>query len=75
MAKRWLLSCFFAFVICGLSFYLAYFAGLIYAALSGPLNPANTPRLAGSLRHIAAPVSMALGVGAFIVCFRRYGKA
>ncbi len=71
MAKRFLISAFVAFVVCGISFYLAYFAGLIYLAISGPLNPANDPGLQVGLRHVALPVSVGLAVIAFIVSFRR----
>jgi hypothetical protein len=74
MAKRLMLSCLLAFVICGISFYLAYFAGLIYAAATGPLNPANTPHLEGGLRHVALPISLALGATAFVLAFRRSGR-
>jgi hypothetical protein len=74
MAKRLFLSCFLGFVICGLSFYVAYFAGLIYTAATGPLNPANTPHLEGVLRHVALPISLVLGAAAFLLSFRRFGR-
>jgi hypothetical protein len=72
MAKRVFLSCFLALVACGLSFYLTYFGGLIYAAATAPLNPANDLGLQWTLRHIALPVSLVLGLLTFVVAFRRF---
>jgi TRAP-type C4-dicarboxylate transport system permease small subunit len=74
MLKRLFLSCFLALAVCGVSFYLAYFAGLIYSALTGPANPANDPGLQAALRHLAVPFSLALGCLAFLLAFRRFGK-
>jgi hypothetical protein len=74
MSRRILLSCFVALVSCGLCFYLIDFAGLIYAAATGPLNPANTPGLQWTLRHLAAPASLTVGVIVFWIAFSRLGR-
>lgn len=70
MLKRVLLSSFIAVVICGVSFYVAYSVGLIYIAATGPLNPANAPTFQSALRHVALPVSITLGIMAFIFALR-----
>jgi hypothetical protein len=70
MLKRVLFSSFLALVICGISFYLAYFVGLIYSAATGPLNPANTQSFQAALRHIALPICIGLGIATFIIAFR-----
>jgi len=74
MLKRLFLSCFLALAVCGLSFYLAFFAGLIYSTITGPPNPANDPGLQLALRHVALPVSLVLGCLSFLLAFRRFGK-
>jgi TRAP-type C4-dicarboxylate transport system permease small subunit len=75
MLKRLFLSCFLALAVCGLSFYLAFFAGLIVRTLSGPANPANDPGLQMGLRHLALPLSVGLGCLSFLLAFHRFGKA
>jgi hypothetical protein len=75
MTKRLLFSALLALVFCGISFYLACFAALIYAAASGPLNPANAARVQAALRHVALPFCLAVGLAAFAVCFRRFRSA
>lgn len=70
MAKRLFQSCLLALVVCGSSFYLAYFAGLIYAAATGPANPANSTGLQWNLRHFALPASLGLGLLTFFFAFR-----
>ena len=67
MAKRLALASLFALVACGVSFYLAYFAALIYHAVSGPLNPANARPLQAFLRHVALPASLALAAMTFML--------
>jgi TRAP-type C4-dicarboxylate transport system permease small subunit len=74
MSKRLLLSLLFALVVCGVSFYLAYFVGLIYLTASGPLNPANAPGFQAALRHVALPVSIGLGAAVFVLALWRLGK-
>ena len=74
MVKRVVLSVFFAAVVCGLSFYLAYFISLIYAAATGPLNPANASGLQAGLRHWGVPVSLGLAIAVFTVSFWQLGK-
>ena len=61
-------------VACGLLFYVAYFLGLMVTASTGPLNPANAPRLQSGLRYVALPVSVAAGLLVFALAFRRYGR-
>ncbi len=51
MLKRLMLSGCFAVVVCGLSFYVAYFVGVLYAVATGPLNPANASGLPAGLRQ------------------------
>jgi len=75
IAKRLLLSGFVASVACGLSFYIAYFAGLIYTSIAGPLHPVNDLGLQWVLRHIALPTSLVIGSVIFAVAFRRFGKS
>ncbi len=70
MRKLWFLSIFIALVACGVFFYLFYMVALMYMALSGPANPANDPGLQWTLRHVALPASVLLGLGAFAVVFR-----
>ena len=74
MAKRLLLSLFMALVACGVLFYLTYFAGLMLSAASGPLNPANSPRLQWTLRYVGVPLSLAAGSVMFAVSFRKSKK-
>jgi hypothetical protein len=74
MLARLLSSFFVALVSCGLVFYLIYFAGMIYAAATGPLNPANSPGLQWALRHFAAPISITTGVIVFWIAFSHWGK-
>jgi hypothetical protein len=74
MAKRVFLSCFLALVACGLSFYVAYFTGLMYAAATGPLNPPNDSGLQWALRHVALPISLVVGAVVFRFAFRRFGN-
>ena len=73
MPRRLLLSLFMAMVACGLCFYVLNFAGLIHAAATGPLNPANSHGLQMGLRHFAVPASVAVGVVVFWVVFIRRG--
>ena len=75
MAKRLFLSGFLALAACGLCFYVAYFAGLIYTSLVGPLHPANDFGLQRALRHVALPVSLVIGGVMFGLAFRRFGKS
>ncbi len=70
MRKLWFLSIFIALVACGVFFYLFYMIALIYLTLSGPANPVNDPGLQWTLRHVALPASVLLGLGAFVVVFR-----
>jgi len=74
MAKRVFLSCFLALVACGMCFYVAYFAGLLYAAVTAPMNPPNDPGLQWALRHVALPASLLLGIVVFRFAFRRFGN-
>jgi TRAP-type C4-dicarboxylate transport system permease small subunit len=74
MARRVVLSAFVALVICGLSFYLAYFAGLIYASVTGQLNAANTQSIQQSLRQYALPISLGLGSATFVLAFWRSAR-
>ena len=74
MLKRVLLSGFVAVVVCGLSFYVAYFGGLIYSAATGPLNPANARALETDLRHLGVPVSLGLAIAVFALAFWQLGK-
>jgi type III secretory pathway component EscS len=71
MAKRLFLSCFLALVVCGLSFYLASFAGGMYGNAVGSLNDSS---LQWALRHVALPASLALGAVVFGFAFRRFGN-
>jgi predicted MFS family arabinose efflux permease len=71
MAKRVFLSCFLALVVCGLSFYLASFAGVMYTNAVGPLDDSS---LQWALRHVALPASLALGALVFGFAFRRFGN-
>jgi hypothetical protein len=75
MLKRLLLSAFLALAVCGVSFYLAFFAGLIYTAVLGPAQPANDAGLQVTLRHLALPVSLLLGCLSFFIAFRHSGKS
>jgi TRAP-type C4-dicarboxylate transport system permease small subunit len=71
MPRRLLLALFVAMVACGLCFYVLNFAGLIYAAATGPLNPTNAHGLQMDLRRFALPFSAAVGVVVFCVVFAR----
>ncbi len=71
MVKRVLLSVILAVVFCGVTFYLAYFIGLMYSAVTGPLNPANAGILQQRLRHIALPISVGVGVLTFLAAITR----
>ena len=75
MTKRFFLSCFVALAVCGTSFYLAYFAGLLWVAASGHFNPVNDFALQWWLRHLALPVSVVLGLVAFGLGFRRFARS
>jgi TRAP-type C4-dicarboxylate transport system permease small subunit len=72
--KRYIICAFFALVVCGVSFYLAYFIGLIYSAATGPLNPANSSALQATLRQFALPISLGLAIVTFVVALFRSGK-
>ena len=73
MAKRIARACLFALVVCGVSFYFAYFAALIHHSASGPLNPATARPLQGFLRHVALPASLALAAMTFVLALRHSG--
>ncbi len=70
MRKLLFLSIFIALVACGGFFYVFYMVALMYLAGTGSLNQANDPGLQWTLRYVALPTSLALGLGAFGVVFR-----
>ena len=75
MWKRILFAGFAGVVACGVSFYLAYFAGLMYEAAVRPVNSPNDFGLQAGLRHVALPVSLALGLLAFGLALLRSAKS
>ena len=74
MAKRISRAALIALVVCGVSFYLAYFAALIYHAVSGSLNTATARPLQAFLRHVALPASLAVAAMTFALAFRHGGS-
>jgi TRAP-type C4-dicarboxylate transport system permease small subunit len=69
--KRLLFALFLALVACGISFYVVLFCSLGFYLFIKGLNPVEAPGLVAGLRHVALPVSAALGVLAFIFGIRR----
>jgi hypothetical protein len=69
--KRLLFAAFLGLVACGISFYLILFCSLSFYLFIKGVNPAEAPGLLAALRHVALPISAALGVLAFLVGLRR----
>ncbi|MFB3812531.1 MAG: hypothetical protein ACE14L_00345 [Terriglobales bacterium] len=71
MRKRLLLSIFLGLAACGVFFYLFVMMALVWTALTGPQNPATNPELQVTLRQVALPISIALGIVVFVAFHRQ----